>query len=146
LLEVSVVKARGLAGVEGPLEIPSPEKTLSVSPYILAWFVCVVSAAANSGSIALRKLLIDVAVDMSGFSLGNCGELSTTTGIGSFSGAGFLRRRKKDDFCFKAGRCGSSSGIGGGTTTFGFAEVAETVEAVSEVKNVGSSVLGFEGE
>jgi len=134
------------AGVVGPVEIPSPEKTLSVSPYNLPWVACVVSAAANSGSIALRKLLIDVAVEMSGFSLGNCGELSTTTGIGSFSGAGFLRRRKKDDFCFNAGRCNSSFGIDGGITTFGFAEVVEAVEAVSEPKNVGSSELGFEGE
>lgn len=147
MLEVSIVMGLGFTGVVGPVEIPNPEKTLSVSPNILAWFVCDVSAAANRGSIAFRKLLIDVAAEISGFSVGNCGELSTTTGMGSFSGAGFLRRRKKDDFCFNAGRCNSSSGIvGGDNTTFGFAEVVETVEAVSEPINVGSSVLGFDGE
>ena len=104
------------------------------------------SAAAKRGFIALRKLLMDVAVEMSANSLGNCGELSWTTGRCSFSGVGFLRRRKNDALCFRAGRCTPSSRRGGCTGRLGIAEVVEMVEAVSEWKDVGGPVAGLEGE
>jgi len=106
----------------------------------------VVSAAANSGSIALRKLLIDVAAEISVLAVGNCGELSPITGNGSLSVGGFFSRRKNEDFCFREGRCGSSSGIGGGTNLFCVVEVVDAVEAVSEAINVGCSLPGLDGE